>query len=98
WAWPGSMRMYLTNTGPLPVPGTRARLTGTCTAWSTGAGNGACAYIARESVASSSATAMRDEIFIFLLPETDGILSAKYCNSKTRVASVRRQIYRLVFL
>src|SRR5262249_32033652 len=70
-ALPGSIRMYLTKTGPVPDPGTLARLTGTSTCCSTGPGNGACACAPNENAASSNATAATvvAEIFILSSPQ-----------------------------
>src|SRR5262245_58721444 len=72
-ALPGSIRMYLTKTGPVPDPGTLARLTGTSTCCSTGPGNGACACAPNENAASSNATAATvvAEIFILSSPPID---------------------------
>src|SRR5262245_9596628 len=59
------MRMYLTNTGPTPEPGTRARLTGTWICCSTGPG--ACAEViagsARQTDATAASTASERCIF-----------------------------------
>src|SRR5262245_44230227 len=76
-ALPGSIRMYLTKTGPVPDPGTLARLTGTSTCCSTGPGNGACACAPNENAASSNATAATvvAEIFILSSPENQILTS-----------------------
>src|SRR5262245_50660784 len=72
---PGSIRMYLTKTGPVPDPGTLARLTGTSTCCSTGPDNGACAP--NENAASSNATAAAvvAEIFILSSPRNQILTS-----------------------